>query len=119
MASRAEFGKQWIEAQQSRDADKIKALGELINEDAVWTTPRGEISGKAAILERLQTPPQGPGGGGMMSQIKWGEPSESGDGLKIVGDLPPDLPIPLKGLELDFTFDASDKVSKIQTTPRR
>ena len=41
MASRTDIAKQWIEAQQSRDADKIKALGDLITEDAIWTTPRG------------------------------------------------------------------------------
>ena len=119
MASRSDIAKQWIEAQQSRDADKIKALGELITDDAVWTTPRGEVSGKAAILERLQNPPQGRGGGGMMGQIKWGDPSEAGEGVKVVAEFPPGLPIPIKGLELELQFDASDKVSKVQTTPIR
>lgn len=121
MASKIEIAKQWVAAQQSRDADQIKALGEQIADDAVFQTRRGDISGKQAILERLQNPPQGPGGGGgggMLSQIKWGEPEESGGVIKVVATLPEGLPIPIKGLELSLEFNAAGKVQKAQMQPQ-
>jgi hypothetical protein len=118
MATHTEIASQWIEAQQSRDADKIEALGELMTDDIVWTTPRGEVSGKPAILERLQNPPERPGGG-MMGQISWGEPTESGSTVKIMAELPPGLPLPIKGLELALEFNDEGKIAKAAITPQR
>ncbi len=116
MSSRTDIAKQWIDAQQSRDADKIKVLGDSLTDDIVFSTRRGDVSGKQAVLERLQTPPQGPGGG-MMSQISWGEPAEEGSTVKVQADLPEGLPIPIKGLVLSLEFNAEDQVSKVQMQP--
>ena len=116
MSSRTDIAKQWIEAQKSRDADKIKVLGDSLADDIVFSSRRGDVSGKQAVLERLQNPPQGPGGG-MMGQISWGEPAEEGTTVKITADLPPGLPIPIKGLVLSLEFNAEDKVSKVQMQP--
>ncbi len=119
MSTRTDIAKQWIDAQQSRDADKLKLLGDHLKDDIVFSTPRGDINGKQAILDRLQNPPQGPGGGAMMGRISWGEPAEEGATVNIVAQLPEGLPIPIKGLDLSLEFNEQDKVTKAQITPQR
>jgi hypothetical protein len=54
----------------------------------------------------------------MLSQIKWGEPEESGGVIKVVATLPEGLPIPIKGLELSLEFNAAGKVQKAQMQPQ-
>jgi hypothetical protein len=109
MASKTDLVRQFTDAQTSRDAAKIDAVAELLADDIVMGGGRmGEISGKAAILDRLKNPPQmGGGGGGMMGQIQWSEPVEEGSTVKLTASTP------MGSLVRTFTFDG-DKIKKIE-----
>ena len=108
MGARTETVQQFTEAQSSREAEKIDAVAALIAENAVMAGGRmGEISGKAAILERLKNPPQG-AGGGMMGQIQWSAPEEDGDAVKVQATTP------MGTIVRTFTFDSDGKIARIE-----
>lgn len=117
MSTRTDIVARWLEAQRTRDAAVIDALGEKICEDVEMSTPRGSLSGRAAVLERLRNPPAGPAAG-MMGQLSFGDPVESGAGVTVVAQLPPGLPLPIKALEIAFSFSDDDRVSQVRISPQ-
>jgi hypothetical protein len=103
-------------------------------DDAVFVTRRGTITGKKAIVDRLRSGPAagmrgGPfirrilarrwqrraqqhGGGGMLSQVEFEPPTESGDVVTMKAKLPPNPMI--SSLTLTFTFDLHDRLMRIE-----
>ena len=106
MATRIDAVRQFNDAQTSRDGAKIDAIGELLADDIVMGGGRmGDVTGKAAILERLKNPPQG---GGRMGQIEWSEPVEEGGAVKLTASTP------MGSIVRTFLFDDNDRIKKIE-----
>lgn len=106
--TRIEAVQKFVDAQTSRNADVI---AELLAEQAVLATPRGgDVSGRAAIVDRIKNPPQGMGGGGggMMGQIEWSAPVEDANVVKMTATTP------MGSITRSFTFDDSDKITRIE-----
>ena len=111
MGSRTDIARQFNEAQMSRDAEKIEAVGALIADSIVMSNPRtGEISGRDAVIDRLKNPPQmgGGGGGGGMGQLVWSEPVEDGATVKMT------VTTPMGTMARVFSFDDTDKITRIE-----
>ena len=115
MADRSELAKQFIDAQRKRDAGVIDVAAQSLADDAVLASPRGNVEGRDAIVDRLKNPPQGMGGG-MMNMITWGDPVEDGEAIRITANVPPNPMV--KGLAMLFSF-ADDKISRIETQIER
>lgn len=120
MATRTDVAKQYVEAQRSRDAGKIDELAALIADDVSMVTPRGNVDGKAALIDRLKNPPQGMGGGGgggMMGQVTMGDPVEEGGTVKIEMNIPPNPMI--QGMAYVFSFNEKDQINKVEMQIKR
>ena len=115
MADRSALAKQFIDAQRNRDAAAIDAVASSLTDSAVLASPRGNVEGKDAIIDRLKNPPQGMGGG-MMNMITWGDPVEEGEAIRVTANVPPNPMV--KGLAMVFSF-ADDKIAKIETQIER
>ena len=79
-------------------------------DDVVLDNGREQVSGKAAVLERISgvwpsTPIYYQGG--------WTEPRAEGDTLKVTGNFP-DLGAAPRAMNLTFSFNGQGKISKIQ-----
>ena len=116
MASRIEIAQQFIDAQTSRDPEKIDAVAATLAAQAVMAGGRmGEVTGREAIVERLKNPPQmgmgggmgGMGGGGGMGQLTWSDPVE--DGEKVTTS----ATTPMGRLTRTFHFDG-DEITRIE-----
>jgi hypothetical protein len=118
MGNRTELAQKYLAAQRSRDAAQIDALSASLAEDVSLVTPRGNVDGKQAVIDRLKNPPQGMGGGGgMMGQITFGSPVEEGGNVKIEANIPPNPMI--KGMTFVFSFNDSDQICKLETVVQR
>jgi hypothetical protein len=88
--------------QLQADQKREESLG-MLSEDVTMTNPMtGTISGKAALQAAMANQPQG------QMQINWGEPTEEGDNVTVVGTGSPFGPI-----KLVLGFNASDEINKI------
>ena len=130
MSTRTDIVAKLRQAQQTRSDEDIKIAGDFLTDDATMVLPRGRtVEGKAALLEAIKNPGAGMGGGGgfgggglgggggaggMMGRLQWSEPSESGDTVTTGATLPPGLPVPIKGIELAYSFTGEDKVNKVE-----
>jgi hypothetical protein len=79
-------------------------------DDVVLDNGREQVSGKAAVLERISgvwpsTPIYYQGG--------WSEPQAEGDTMKVTGNFP-DLGAAPKAMNLTFSYNGAGKISKIQ-----
>ncbi len=103
MASKVETVKKYLEYQRENKIDELLAL---LTDDAVMSNPmRGPTTGKEAIGNSLRSRPGGSG-----FSPTFGEPSESGEQVKVTAALPPGAPIP----SLTFTFSFSgDLISRV------
>lgn len=105
MASRIELAQQYMGYQREQKTDEMLAM---LAEDVVMNSPMtGTISGKEALAQQMRNRPMGGGGGGM--NISWSEPEEESDSVKVVGSGSPFGPV-----KIVFTFNAEDKISKIE-----
>ena len=91
-----------------RIASKYAEAG--LADDVVLDTGREQVSGKAAVLERISgvwpsTPIYYQGG--------WSEPAAEGDTLKVTGTFPA-LGAAPAGMNLTFSFNGSGQINKIQ-----
>ena len=105
MASRTDLARQYIDYQRERKTDEMLAM---LSDNVVMSSPMtGTVTGKDALAEQMRNRPMGGGGGGM--NLTWSEPEEEGDSIKVVGSGSPFGPI-----KIVFTFNAEDKISKIE-----
>jgi hypothetical protein len=83
---------------------------EHLADDVVLDTGREQVSGKAAVLERISgiyafTP--------IFQRGAWPEPQVDGDKLKVAGTFP-DLGAAPSAMNLTFSFNGDSKISQIQ-----
>jgi hypothetical protein len=119
MASRTEIVSLYLDAQSTRDEAKLNAIEALIADDIVMGSPMGSTQGKEKIMSRMRK-----GGSGPMAQMQssmvWSAPVESDGKVTVSADMPPGLPmpIPIKGLEMKFSFTDDNRISKVDFTPK-
>jgi hypothetical protein len=100
MASRVELAKQYMQLQA--DQKREESL-DMCSEDVTMTNPMtGTMSGKEAMRAALASAPAG------QMQINWGEPTEDGDNVSIVG-----TGSPFGNIKVVLGFNGSDEISKI------
>jgi len=116
MPNRLEIVQSYLEAQKSRDAGQIKAVGEHIADDASLVSARGNVDGRDAILERLGNPGQA---AMLLDRITWKAPEEAGDQIVVEAELPSGMPIPIQGFSARFDFADGDRIKKIEFVLRR
>jgi hypothetical protein len=122
VASKTETVQRYLDAQRSRDAAKIDAVAATLADDVTLNSPRGAISGKQAVLERLKNPPQGPGGGGggqMMGQLTFAAPVEDGSAVKVTANIPAQAAAFIKGMAFVFNFNDAQLIQKIDVQIER
>jgi len=56
MPTREEVVANYLDAQKTQDEAKIKASSEALADTAVLVSPRGNVEGRDAIVERLRNP---------------------------------------------------------------
>jgi hypothetical protein len=119
MASRTEIVSLYLDAQSTRDEAKLTQIEALITDDIVMGSPMGSTQGKEKIMSRMRK-----GGSGPMAQMQaslvWSTPVEANGKVTVSADLPPGLPmpIPIKGLEMQFSFSDDNRISKVDFNPK-
>ncbi len=119
MPSRTEIVTLYLEAQRSREDAKLDAIDALIADDIVMASPMGNTQGKEKIMSRMRK-----GGSGPMAQMQsslvWSTPVEADGMVTTSADLPAGLPlpVPIKGLEMKFSFTEDNRICKVDFTPR-
>lgn len=119
MQSRSEIVSLYLDAQKTRDEAKLNAIEALIADDIVMGSPMGSTQGKEKIMSRMRK-----GGSGPMAQmqasLQWSAPVEADGKVTISADMPSGLPmpIPIKGLEMKFSFTDDNRISKIDVNPK-
>jgi len=119
MASRTEIVSLYLEAQSTRDEAKLNAIEALLADDIVMGSPMGSSSGKEKIMSRMRK-----GGSGPMAQMQsslvWSTTVEADGKVTVSADLPPGLPlpIPIKGLEMKFSFTDDNHIKQVDFTPK-
>jgi hypothetical protein len=119
MPSRTEIVSLYLEAQSTRDEAKLNAIEALIADDIVMGSPMGSTQGKEKIMSRMRK-----GGSGPMAQMQaslvWSTPVEAGGTVTTSAELPPGLPLPMpiKGLDMKFSFTEDNRISKVDFSPR-
>jgi hypothetical protein len=116
VASREEIVTAYLEAQKSQNAEKIKQVGEALAAAAVLASPRGNVEGRDAILERLKNPGQA---AMLFSRVSWKAPEAVDGGLKVTADIPAGSPIPIREFSQVFKFGADDQLSRIEVVFQR
>jgi hypothetical protein len=118
MPSRTEIVTLYLDAQKTRDGTKVDAIEQYLADDIVLASPMGNTSGKDKILSRMR------GDGGRMAQmtanLQWSAPVDTEGKVKVGADMPPglQLPFPIRGIDLEFSFTADDRIAKIDFSPR-
>ncbi len=139
MSKRTDIAQTYVDASLKRDPASIDALAPALADDAVLVTRRGTVSGKPAILERLRDPVSGgglrsgagrlairflrwrlarsrPGSGqgigDVLGKLNFEPPVEQGATVKLRAPLPPNPAF--SAVSLTFTFDAEDRVKRIE-----
>jgi hypothetical protein len=101
MADRLELAKTFMAASQERRFDDVSAM---LAEDVVASNPMtGAVSGKAAVEAGMRSQPEMPG-----MEITWSDPVVDGDTVSSVG-----TGLPFGPIKMTMTFNADDKVSKL------
>jgi hypothetical protein len=118
MPSRTEIVTLYLDAQKTRDSSKVDEIEKYLADDIVLASPMGNTSGKDKILSRMR------GDGGRMAQLtanlQWSAPVDTDGKVKVGADMPPGLalPFPIRGIDLEFSFTAEDRIAKIDFSPR-
>ena len=101
MADKLELAKNFMQASQERRFDDVAAM---LADDVVASNPMtGAVSGKASVEAGMRSQPEMPG-----MEITWSEPQLDGDTVSSVG-----TGLPFGPIKMAITFNADDKVSKI------
>jgi SnoaL-like domain len=99
MADRTELAKTFIALSGDRKFDEAVAM---LADDVMSTNPMtGTVTGKAAVEAGMRGQPGG-------FTIEWAEPQADGDTVSSVG-----TGLPFGPIKMVLTFDAEDKINKI------
>jgi hypothetical protein len=97
--SKVDIARQYLKYQQLRKIDDLLAL---MSDDVELSMPMaGALSGKPAVEKQLRSRPAGGG------NTTWEEPAGEGDAVVVMGTAP------FGQLRVQFSFDASDKINKV------
>ena len=100
-SNRADLAKQYLAYQQAGKVDEVLAM---LADDVVVSLPMvGTTSGKAAVEKQFRARPMGGG-----PALKWSEPEEGGDSVRVVGS-----GSPFGDIRVVFTFNADGKISNV------
>ena len=117
MPTREEIVANYLDAQKSQDESKVKAASEALADGAVLVSPRGNVEGRDAIVERLRNPGQAKM---LLDRLTWGAPETASESaLKVKAELPAGLPIPIQEFSTTFHFGAGDKIEKVEVVLQR
>jgi hypothetical protein len=101
MADRTDLAKKFMALSADRKFDEISPM---LADDVSATNPMaGTVSGKAAVEAGMRSQPEMPG-----MTITWSDPAVEGDNATSIG-----TGLPFGPIKMTLTFNADDKISKI------
>jgi hypothetical protein len=106
VAENAAVAQEYLDKSMAGDVEGVLAL---VTDDVVLNRGMmGSASGKEAVAEAIRSRPIAAAG----LAPTFESPVESGEQIKIKGNLPPGSPFPISSLTWTFSF-AGDKISRI------
>ena len=106
MASKAELAREYLARSVASDVEGVLSL---LTDDVVLNRPMlGAVTGKQAVAEAIRNRPMAAGA----FAPAFAEPVETGDQVRIKGNLPPGSPFPIPSLTWTFSF-RDHKISRI------
>ncbi|MEX2226121.1 MAG: nuclear transport factor 2 family protein [Dehalococcoidia bacterium] len=101
MADRTALAKEFMALSTDRKFDDVS---KMLADDVVASNPMtGAVSGKAAVEAGMRSQPEMPG-----MEITWSDPQAEGDNVSSVG-----TGLPFGPIKMTLTFNADDKINKI------
>src|SRR5262245_54789089 len=107
MASKEDLAREYLTRSMANDIDGTLTL---LTDDVVLSRGMlGTVSGKQAVGDAMRNRPAG------MENFAptFEEPVESGENVRVKGNLPPGSPFPIPALTWTFSFQG-DKISQIE-----
>jgi hypothetical protein len=111
MPNRIELAKIYVKAQADGNDTSSALLEPHLEEDALLTMALGPVPGKAAILQQMKNPVT------MFNftEIKWDEPVQDGDLVRMRGIAP--IELTLGGFNLTFGYSSNEKLQSVLMQP--
>jgi ketosteroid isomerase-like protein len=107
MASNSDLAKEYLAKSMANDVDGALAL---LTDDVVLSRGMlGSATGKQAVGDAMRNRPAGLGD----LTPTFEEPVESGDQVKVKGNLPPGSPFPISALTWTFSFQ-DGRISRVE-----
>ena len=110
MSSRTQAAEAYVKALRTGEPGATQLASQYLADDVVLATAQGEVTGRDEVVKRItgQWPLTS-----VFQHAGFGPAEQSGDTLKLDADFPPMGAAPSK-LSLAFTFDANDKIKRVE-----